>query len=87
MDRSTTTLTSADAELADAYLAGARTAKLRRLAGLVVLCGLLVAVLVTVFARGWYSQSGGAGWVICGIVVAGCAIGGVVIDIAYRKEL
>lgn len=78
-----------DDALADAYLARARTAKLRRLSGLVVLCVLLVAVLVLIFAKGWYTQSGGggAGWVICGMAVAVCAIGGVVIDIVYRKEL
>lgn len=79
----------ADGALADDYLACARTAKYRRLSGLIVLCALLVGVLIVVYANDWYAQSGGggAGWVFCGIAVAVSAIGGVLIDIFYRKEL
>ena len=84
-----TTLDPHDAALADAYLARARVSKLRRLSALIVLCALLVGVLVTIFVNDWYAQSGGggAGWVFVGIAVAACAIGGVLIDIVYRREL
>ena len=78
-----------DRQLANAYLRQARRAKTRRLAGLIVLCALLLGVLLLILAKGWYSQSGGggAGWVWTGIIVAGLAIGAVVVDILYRKEL
>lgn len=78
-----------DSALIDAYLAGARTAKLRRLSALIVLCALLLGVLVLIYINDWYAQSGGggAGWVFCGFMVALCAIGGVLIDIFYRKDL
>lgn len=79
----------AESLLIEAYLAGARTAKLRRLSALIVLCALLLGVLIVIYVNDWYAQSGGggAGWVFCGIVVALCAIGGVLIDIFYRKDL
>ncbi|MFD8630290.1 hypothetical protein [Streptomyces hygroscopicus] len=77
----------ADDALADAYLRCAARAKLRRLSGLVVLCALLLTVLLLIYARGWYSGSGGAGWVFVGIGVTAAAIAAVVIDIVYRKEL
>ncbi|OKH84586.1 hypothetical protein [Mycolicibacterium sp.] len=78
-----------ESALIDTYLAGARTAKIRRLSALIVLCALLLGVLVLIYVNDWYAQSGGggAGWVFCGIVVALCAIGGVLIDIFYRKDL
>ncbi|OBJ95434.1 hypothetical protein A5638_20215 [Mycolicibacterium fortuitum] len=79
----------AESVLIEAYLAGARTAKLRRLSALTVLCALLLGVLIVIYVNDWYAQSGGggAGWVFCGIVVTLCAIGGVLIDIFYRKDL
>ena len=50
---------------------------------------MLLAVLLLIYVKGWYAQSGGggAGWVYVGIGVAVAAIGGVVVDIFYRKEL
>ncbi|MEU4896259.1 hypothetical protein AB0B12_08820 [Streptomyces sp. NPDC044780] len=78
---------NADDALADAYLRRAARAKLRRLSGLAVLCTLLLAVLLLIYVQGWYSGSGGAGWVFVGIGVAAAAIAAVVIDIVYRKEL
>jgi hypothetical protein len=79
----------ADLRLADAYLTRAGRYKTRRLVGLIVLCTLLLGVLLLVFAKDWYAQSGGggAGWIVAGIAVAVAAIAGVVIDILYRKEL
>ncbi|GAS88346.1 MULTISPECIES: hypothetical protein [Mycobacteriaceae] len=78
-----------DTELIEAYLSAARTAKLRRLSALVVLCALLLGVLLLVYVNDWYAQSGGggAGWVFCGIIVTLCAVGAVLTDIVYRKEL
>ncbi len=83
------TLDATDAALADAYLARARVSKLRRLSALIVLCTLLIGILITIFINDWYAQSGGggAGWVFVGIAVAMCAVGGVLIDIVYRREL
>jgi hypothetical protein len=78
-----------DLDLADAYLRQARRAKTRRLAGLIVLCALLLGVLLLILGKGWYSSTGGggAGWVWAGVAVAVAAIGAVVVDILYRKEL
>nr|WP_152972645.1 hypothetical protein [Gordonia sp. NB41Y] len=75
-------------ELVDEYLATARRAKYRRLLGLVAICSMLLTVLIVIFAQGWYADSGGGvGWVICGIIVTICAIGGVLVDIIYRKDI
>ena len=78
-----------DVQLANTYLAQARRSKTRRLAGLIVLCALLLGVLLLILAKDWYSQTGGggAGWVWTGVIVAALAIGAVVVDILYRKEL
>jgi hypothetical protein len=88
MDKQPNPQADSESLIADSYLAGARTAKTRRLSALIVLCALLLGVLVLIYINDWYAQSGGgAGWVFCGIVVALCAIGGVLIDIFYRKDL
>lgn len=75
-------------DLVDEYLATARRAKFRRLLGLVAICSMLLTVLIMIFVQGWYAESGGGvGWVICGIIVTICAIGGVLVDITYRKDI
>jgi hypothetical protein len=77
---------------ADDYLAAARRFKLRRLWGLVALCVLLLAPLLTIYAEGWWRLTGGssaigAGWVLVGIGVVIAAIAAVVVDMLYRREL
>ncbi len=77
---------------ADDYLAAARRFKLRRLWGLIALCAMLLAPLVTIYAEGWWrltggSSSAGAGWVLVGIGVVVAAIAAVLVDMFYRREL
>jgi hypothetical protein len=77
---------------ADDYLAAARRFKLRRLWGLVALCVMLLAPLLTIYVEGWWNLTGGsssvgAGWVIVGIGVVIAAIAAVVVDMLYRREL
>lgn len=73
------------------YLSSARQFKRRRLTGLIVLCVLLIAVLVLIYARGWYNLTGtasnGSAWIFVGIGVAVCAIAAVIADMLYRREL
>lgn len=84
----------AEQALLDRYLAASNTAKYRRLAGLVAMSVVLVAVLVVIYAMGWTNfdtahagKDSGAGWVIVGIGVGIVAIAGVVIDIFYRRKV
>lgn len=76
----------------DDYLAAARRFKLRRLWGLIALCVMLLAPLLTIYAEGWWRLTGGssatgAGWVLVGIGVVIAAIAAVVVDMVYRREL
>jgi phosphatidylserine synthase len=76
----------------DDYLAAARRFKLRRLWALIVLCAMLLAPLLTIYAEGWWKLTGGSssvgtGWVLVGIGVVIAAVAAVVIDMLYRKEL
>lgn len=79
------------AELRRAYLANSRAFRTRRLAALAVLSLLLVIPLVLIYANGWWDVAGGASvstgwaWVVAGTIV--CALGAVVIDMVYRKEV
>jgi hypothetical protein len=43
----------------DDYLAAARRFKLRRLWGLLALCVMLLAPLLTIYAEGWWRHTGG----------------------------
>jgi hypothetical protein len=75
----------------DRYLATVRQFKLRRLYGLLVLCGMLLIPLIIIYAKGWWRLTGtgsvGSGWVFVGIGVVIAAVGAVAIDLLYRKEL
>jgi hypothetical protein len=75
----------------DRYLATVRQFKLRRLYGLLVLCGMLLVPLIIIYAKGWWRLTGtgsvGSGWVFVGIGVVIAAVAAVAIDLVYRKEL
>jgi hypothetical protein len=75
----------------DRYLATVRQFKLRRLYGLLVLCGMLLVPLIVIYAKGWWRLTGtgsvGSGWVFVGIGVVVAAVAAVAIDLVYRKEL
>ncbi|MGH3504888.1 MAG: hypothetical protein ACRDQA_28930 [Nocardioidaceae bacterium] len=76
----------------DDYLAAARRFKVRRLWGLIALCAMLLAPLLTIYAKGWWhltgeSSSVGVGWVLVGVGVVVAAIAAVIVDMLYRREL
>jgi uncharacterized membrane protein len=84
----------AERALVDRYLNASNRAKYRRLAGLVAMSIVLVAVLIVIYAMGWTNfdtahagHDSGAGWIIVGIAVGIVSIAGVVIDIYYRRDV
>lgn len=87
-------LSAGEEAVVDRYLAVSKRAKYRRLAALVVMSVLLVAVLIVIYAMGWTqigsgetAQDAGGAWVIVGIAVGIIAIAGVAIDIFYRRDV
>ncbi|MGH3628892.1 MAG: hypothetical protein ACRDRL_15835 [Sciscionella sp.] len=82
----------ADSDAAvDSYLAEVGKFKRRRLWGLLALCAMLLAPLLTIYAEGWWNLAGagdvGTAWVFVGIGVIACAVAAVLVDLFYRKEL
>lgn len=79
-----------DAEVA-AYLADSARFKTRRMLGLGALCALLLVPLVIIYAKSWWdvdpAHPVGSGWVFVGIAVTVCALGAVLADVVYRREL
>ena len=75
----------------DAYLADMARFKTRRMMGLGALCGLLLIPLVIIYAKSWWNVDPahpvGRGWVFVGIAVTLCALGAVLADVRYRREL
>ncbi len=80
-----------DAAEVDAYLADMALFKTRRMLGLGALCGLLLVPLVIIYAKSWWNVDPahpvGSGWVFVGIAVTVCALGAVLADVLYRREL
>jgi sterol desaturase/sphingolipid hydroxylase (fatty acid hydroxylase superfamily) len=75
----------------DAYLAEMARFKSRRLLGLAALCALLLVPLAVIWAKGWENVNPanpvGIGWVFVGLAVTVCALGAVLADVVYRREL
>ena len=75
----------------DAYLAEMARFKSRRLLGLAALCALLLVPLAIIWAKGWAdvdpAHPVGTGWVFVGLAVTVCALGAVLADVVYRREL
>ena len=80
----------AQAELDD-YLAEMARFKTRRMLGLAALCGLLLVPLAIILLKGWEdvdpAHPVGSGWVFVGLAVTVCALGAVLADVVYRREL
>lgn len=75
----------------DAYLTEMGRFKARRMRGLAAVCALLLLPLAIIWAKGWEdvdpANPVGIGWVFVGLAVTVCALGAVLADVLYRREL
>lgn len=79
---------TSEEKLVQEYLTLQKQFKLRRLAGVSIICIVLFVLFGAIYLNDWFAIVGdkSVGWVVAGGFVAVSAIGAVLLDLIWRKE-